>query len=137
MKHWLRWPEFTRDFIVADCARFGLSPGSEDLLLRPVDEAAESLCAFLRPAKSSSRRGHGRRNDLTMQLRYDDDFVEGAVFIRASSRRHGPPSLQVRRFHGAREKLYAILDPDERNTAFFNLHLDWFREWGWRKCCSN
>jgi DMSO reductase family type II enzyme chaperone len=37
--------EFTRDFIVADCERFGLSPGSEELLLRPADEAAESLCA--------------------------------------------------------------------------------------------
>ena len=37
--------EFTRDFIVAECARFGLTAGSEDLLVRPVDEAAESLCA--------------------------------------------------------------------------------------------
>jgi DMSO reductase family type II enzyme chaperone len=36
---------FTRDFVAAECARFGLQPGSEDLLLRPVDEAAESLCA--------------------------------------------------------------------------------------------
>ena len=64
-----------------------------------------------------------------MQLRYDDDFVEGAVFVRASSRRHAPPPLQVRRFHAERERLYAILDPDERNTAFFKLHLEWFREW--------
>lgn len=36
--------EFTRDFIASDCARFGLTAGSEDLLLRPVDEASESLC---------------------------------------------------------------------------------------------
>lgn len=36
---------FTRDFIAAECARFGIAPGSEDLLLRPVDAAAESLCA--------------------------------------------------------------------------------------------
>jgi DMSO reductase family type II enzyme chaperone len=36
--------EFTRDFMAAECARFGLAVGSEDLLLRPVDEAAESLC---------------------------------------------------------------------------------------------
>ena len=35
---------FTRIFIEAECERFGLMPGSEDLLLRPVDEAAESLC---------------------------------------------------------------------------------------------
>jgi len=64
-----------------------------------------------------------------MQLRYDDDFVEGAVFICANSKRRPPSPLQVRRFHREREKLYAILDPDERNTAFFNLHLEWFREW--------
>ncbi len=36
--------EFTREVIFADCARFGVTPGSEDLLLRPVDEAAERLC---------------------------------------------------------------------------------------------
>jgi hypothetical protein len=41
--------------------------------------------------------------------------------------------LQISRFHRAREKLYGILDPDERNTAFFKLHLDWFREWGLEK----
>jgi DMSO reductase family type II enzyme chaperone len=34
----------TRLFVEAECARFGISPGSEDLLLRPVDEAAESMC---------------------------------------------------------------------------------------------
>ncbi|MBI4327837.1 MAG: molecular chaperone TorD family protein [Chloroflexi bacterium] len=35
---------FTRAFIEAECRRFGITPGSEDLLLRPVDESAESLC---------------------------------------------------------------------------------------------
>jgi len=35
---------FTRAFIEAECSRFGVPPGSEDLLLRPVDEAAESMC---------------------------------------------------------------------------------------------
>lgn len=34
----------TRCFVETECARFGVSPGSEDLLLRPVDEAAESMC---------------------------------------------------------------------------------------------
>lgn len=65
-----------------------------------------------------------------MQLRYDEDFVEAAVFLCASGRRKGVPSLQISRFHREREKLYGVLDPDERNTAFFKLHLDWFREWG-------
>ncbi len=36
---------FTRQFVATECARFGLPPGSEDLLLRPVDAAAESICA--------------------------------------------------------------------------------------------
>jgi DMSO reductase family type II enzyme chaperone len=35
---------FLRDFIVAECERFGVAAGNEDLLLRPVDEAAEALC---------------------------------------------------------------------------------------------
>jgi hypothetical protein len=34
----------TRVFIESECARHGIAPGSEDLLLRPVDEAAESMC---------------------------------------------------------------------------------------------
>jgi DMSO reductase family type II enzyme chaperone len=36
---------FAREFIAADCVRFGVRPGSEDLLLRPVDESAESICS--------------------------------------------------------------------------------------------
>jgi DMSO reductase family type II enzyme chaperone len=35
---------FTRAVVEADCGRFGTAVGSEDLLLRPVDEAAESFC---------------------------------------------------------------------------------------------
>lgn len=65
-----------------------------------------------------------------MRWLYDDDLLEGAVFIRARSRSHAPEPLQVRRFHRERERLYLILDPEERNTAFFKLHLEWFREWG-------
>lgn len=65
-----------------------------------------------------------------MDLRYDEDFVEAAAFLCASGRRPGAPALQVTRFHRDREKAYGILDPDERNAAFFRVHLDWFREWG-------
>jgi len=36
--------EFTRAFIEAECARFGVNAGSEELLLRPVDESADRLC---------------------------------------------------------------------------------------------
>lgn len=65
-----------------------------------------------------------------MQLRYDEDLVEAAVFLCTSGRRSGVPALQIARFHREREKPYAIADPDERNAAFFQLNLDWFREWG-------
>lgn len=67
---------------------------------------------------------------LGMTLRYDDDLLEAAVFLCASGRRPGVPRAQIARFHRERERLYAIPDPDERNTAFFQLHLAWFREWG-------
>jgi putative dimethyl sulfoxide reductase chaperone len=36
--------EFTRAFVLGECARFGVVPGSEALLLRPVDEVADRLC---------------------------------------------------------------------------------------------
>jgi len=65
-----------------------------------------------------------------MQLRYDEELVEAAVFLCAGGRRADVPPLQARRFHHEREKPYAILDPDQRNAAFFKLHLEWFREWG-------
>jgi hypothetical protein len=65
-----------------------------------------------------------------MQLRYEEDLVEAAVLVSASGRIKGISNLQIARFHREREKLYSIMDPDERNSAFFRLHLDWFREWG-------
>ena len=68
-----------------------------------------------------------------MHLRFDDDFVEAAVFLCASGRRPGAPALQVRRFHHERERCYAVLDSDERNDAFFKVHVSWFREWGIEK----
>jgi len=65
-----------------------------------------------------------------MQLRYDEELVEAAAFLCAGGRRADVPPLQIRRFNREREKPYAILDPDQRNAAFFTLHLEWFREWG-------
>jgi DMSO reductase family type II enzyme chaperone len=43
----------TGAFIEAECARFGITPGSEDLLLRPVDAAAESACASCGPTQTA------------------------------------------------------------------------------------
>jgi hypothetical protein len=65
-----------------------------------------------------------------MRLSYDEDFVEGAVAFGARTPQVRAPQLQVRRFNYEREKLYSIPDPDDRNAAFFKLHLEWFREWG-------
>ncbi len=65
-----------------------------------------------------------------MQLRYDDDFVEAVVFAYANAGRRRASPLQIRRFHHERERCYAVLDPDERDAAFFKVHLSWFREWG-------
>jgi len=36
--------EFTRAFIESECVRFGVKSGSEELALRPVDEAADRMC---------------------------------------------------------------------------------------------
>jgi hypothetical protein len=68
-----------------------------------------------------------------MHLRYDEDFVEEAVRLCTAGHRKGIAPLQITRFNREREKLYEILDPDERNAAFFALHLEWFREWGLEK----
>jgi len=37
--------DLLRQFVLDECTRFGATPGGEDLLLRPVDEATESMCA--------------------------------------------------------------------------------------------
>lgn len=36
--------EFTRTVIESECMRFGVNPGSEELLLRPVDESGDRMC---------------------------------------------------------------------------------------------
>jgi hypothetical protein len=68
-----------------------------------------------------------------MQLQYDEDLVESAVIFSASGRNKNIEPLLVRRFNRERERLYSIADPDERNAAFFQLHLSWFREWSLEK----
>jgi hypothetical protein len=72
-----------------------------------------------------------------MHLRYDEDLVEAAVTLCAAGGRKGVSSLQIARFNREREKLYSILDPDDRNNAFFRLHLEWFREWGMERLLTD
>lgn len=65
-----------------------------------------------------------------MKLMYDEDLLEDVVFLCASKQRAGIGELQIRRFYAERNQLYTIGDTEERNSAFFNLHLQWFWEWG-------
>jgi hypothetical protein len=64
-----------------------------------------------------------------MQLRFDDELVESAVFLCARRPRPGVTAPLLARFHRERERCYGILDPDLRQDAFARVHLDWFREW--------
>ncbi|MCL4180801.1 MAG: hypothetical protein KJ072_24025 [Verrucomicrobia bacterium] len=65
-----------------------------------------------------------------MQLLFEDDLVEAAVRLCAAGTRSGIPALQLRRYDVERERCYAVLDPDERATAFARVQLSWFGEWG-------
>jgi hypothetical protein len=68
-----------------------------------------------------------------MNLLFDEELTEAAVFLAASGGWNKLPALQLRRFHIERERLYRILDQDERAEAFARLHLTWFREWGFEQ----
>ena len=68
-----------------------------------------------------------------MKVRYDLDLIEGAVALCAAGHRKEIHALQIRHFQFEREGIYSVLDPDERNAAFSNLHLKWFREWNLEK----
>ncbi len=65
-----------------------------------------------------------------MQLQYDAELVEGVVFLEARRLEQTGQRLLVARYQRQRTKLYAIADPDERNEAFYRLHLKWFRDFG-------
>lgn len=62
-----------------------------------------------------------------MPLHFEQELVESAVTLYLAG--DLVPALQAARFHRERERIYRVLDPDERNDAFFKLHLEWFREW--------
>ena len=76
---------------------------------------------IVRNHEPSARRTN---HNLAMQLRYDEDLVESVMLLFAGNRRSGIPSLQLVRFHAERDRLYRIADADQRNAAFFKLHLE-------------
>ncbi len=65
-----------------------------------------------------------------MNLVYDNDLVEGVVFLEARRLERNGQSLLVARYERQRTKLYDMADEDARNAAFFELHLKWFRDFG-------
>lgn len=72
-----------------------------------------------------------------MELQYEGLFLETTVFLCARQRNPPVPAVQVHRFHWERERVYRVLDPEERERRFYEVHLSWFREWGleerWRR----
>jgi len=65
-----------------------------------------------------------------MTLLFEDDLVEGVIFLCTLGKRAGVPALQIRRFHADRERCYATLDPEDRAATFARVQLSWFTEWG-------
>ena len=68
-----------------------------------------------------------------MKLLFDDDLIEGVVFLCASGKRRSVPPLQIRRYHAERERAYSILEPEARAAAFVDVNHSWFQEWGIEK----
>lgn len=88
-------------------------------------------------ARSVSAPSLLRSLTVSMELLFEEDLVEAVVLLCASGKRAGISPLQIRRFHRARDGVYAIGDPDERNAEFFKVHSDWFREWGFDKLLAD
>lgn len=65
-----------------------------------------------------------------MQLQYDADLIEGAVFLEAHRLERNGQALLAKRYQLQRDRLYEIRDPEERNDAFYKLHRKWFVEFG-------
>lgn len=63
-----------------------------------------------------------------MNLIYDAELLEGIVFLEARRLEQNGQGLLAKRFERDRVRAYEQTDPDARNTAFFRLHLKWFRD---------
>lgn len=65
-----------------------------------------------------------------MKTEYHADFLESAIACCTAGRRKGISSMLITRFNMERERIYRVGNPDEREDAFQQLHLKWFRDWG-------
>jgi len=71
------------------------------------------------PPSSRSTFDIGYSTFGEFSVEWDPSLVEEAVLIAAERRR-------VRGFRGARNRLYEIHDPEQRDVAFREFHADWF-----------
>lgn len=65
-----------------------------------------------------------------MNLTYDADLIEGAVFLEAHRLEKTQGRLLALRYARERDNLYEIKDADDRNDAFYKLHRKWFTDFG-------
>lgn len=65
-----------------------------------------------------------------MTTEYHADFLESAIGCCTAGRRKGVSSMLIARFNLERERIYRVGNPDDREDAFQQLHLKWFRGWG-------
>lgn len=65
-----------------------------------------------------------------MKTEYHADFLESAIACCTAGRRKGLSSMLIARFNLERERVYRVGNADEREDAFQQLHLKWFRDWG-------
>lgn len=65
-----------------------------------------------------------------MKTEYHADFLEAAIACCAAGRRKRLSSLLIARFHKDRERVYRVAGSEERESAFQQLHLRWFKDFG-------
>jgi hypothetical protein len=63
-----------------------------------------------------------------MNLIYDAELLEGIVFLEARRLERNGQGLLAKRYERDRLRAYEQTDSDARDTAFFQLHLKWFRD---------
>ena len=61
---------------------------------------------------------------MKAELEFDPRLMEEAVPLALKG------SPEQRAFHREREKAYAVVDPEERDRSFFDVHSRWFRKLG-------
>lgn len=64
-----------------------------------------------------------------MKVTIDDALIEYLVSSTVINRDKTVHPLQIKRFLFEKDRIYSILDPNDRDAAFSKLYLKWFNEW--------